>query len=310
MDMEMKAIACFLAAAGLSACSVPSPTDEACLAAGVPCRAESVYLVDGQVGEILLWDLVAREPSARLRGTGSGVWSSPTSVAMGPDGYLYVTDFASNRVVRIDPRDEARDLGELFFNEASLEEPVDLLRHGGRFLTLGNDTGNITFISDSGDLKGELGRGWLRSPHDFEMTESGVLAVADQFDPTGDSWVSLWDLDSHDAPTGVLRPPHGPAHALAVVETVDGAIIVADWESSILVRYEEGEEEGVVLATEDEGLEQPVSLLAERDGSLLVATSFGLQRWDSLTGAHLEDVVSKEELGLDSIRRVQLGPRN
>ena len=227
--------------------------------------------------------------------------NSPTGVALGPDGALYVAQFSGNDVVRYDPATGKKSVF-VAAGAGGLANP--------RGLTFGPD-GNLYVIGSGGVLRftgatGAFldtfvpqGSGGLASPYDLAFGPGGDLYVTSnsdgyarilRFSGVDGSFVSTFVAPSSGGLGNVTGIAFGPDGGLYVSTSGGGP---GNAGLSVL-RYDgtTGDFTGVFVAPGSGGLQLPFGLAFGSDGDLYVASGYGstnnrILRYDGTTGAPL-----------------------
>ena len=237
--------------------------------------ADAVFRYDAATGEYL--DLVA---------TGAAIGAErPSSVRLGPDGFLYVIGFERAAVARL--RLEGGAAAELFFRDSSvLEEPVELLFRGGDVVVLGNDTRNAVVVGPDGALATDFGYPDMRAAHDFLLAPDDLLYVGIDSHPAFGTSIQVWDpaararvadfgqLDDIASATGLALGPDGLLYAC---DSYRDQVLSFDRATGRLA--------SVVVDGSAATLQGPVSLDFAPDGTLFVIDELGVAVIDPNTGA-------------------------
>lgn len=272
-------------------------------AAPAPLAPEEISSTPTPIFELLIAD---REGDQLLRFDGAGHFlgrlggvRSPTAVAQGADGALFVADFEGGQITR-HPSDGSSP-GVLFGDSVLLEEPVRLLRRGSTLYALGNDTMNVVAIdSRTGRALHSFGVPTMRFPHDLALGPGQRAFVAMEPNTTG-GVIQVWDTSRGEL-VGNFAPPGEVLIASGITVGPDGKIYVSDWFGDRVLRYDPQ-----TLALRDVfippgRLVRPGALEHGPDGRLYVLASGEILRFDGQTGVFIDVLVGAGQAGM-------VGPR-
>lgn len=208
-----------------------------------------------------------------------GLVIGPSSVRVGRDGMIYVASFGEAAVVRFDPQTGTRTD---FFDDALLEEPVELLFLDHELCVLGNDTRNALVIDNDGNLVHEL-HPVARDAHDFAVgPDDGLLYVASGAQP-GVGAIQVWDVAAR---TPLYTFGDDIDNATSIAFGPDGTVFVADYAGYIL-QFDPTTR--TLMARHD--AQRPVSIEFGPDGVIHAIDDRGVTR-----GLHGELLVPREQL--------------
>lgn len=153
-------------------------------------------------------------------GTGDGMLLGPQYLALGPDGYLYVTDWGNRRVSKFD-----REGNFVLSFAEGLSGPSGIAISGQRVYVADNVARRIGVYDLSGNLLGIVGEGFLTGPEGLWFDDSETLLVADKtriaaFDLAQEIWTVRTDVSSYGQ------------RIVDVGRTANGDLVAVDFDSS------------------------------------------------------------------------------
>lgn len=155
-----------------------NPTDAALSPDG-----DKLYVADSKAHHIVVFDAETAEKLAVLgrRGEGQGEFNFPTSLAFGPEGYLYVVDQINSRVQMLDGDGEAIDaFGSLGIGFGNFVRPKDVaVDEVGFIYVTDNAFNNVQLFDVDFSLLTFVGEGG-GGPGRF-LGASGVAVRGDEF---------------------------------------------------------------------------------------------------------------------------------
>ena len=271
----------------LCACTTTEPGSQGAVHNVVAADAHELWITDRGANQVLALSTIGELERVVLD---EEHLDRPSSVRMGADGWLYVASFGQAAVLRFDL---TAGTHERFYDDATLEEPVELLFRGDELCVLGNDTRNAIVLSAEGALLDEL-HPVAKDAHDFAFGPDGLLYIASGAQPNDEHVIHVWDVDGHALVASLARSDE-ITNATSVAFAPDGSLFVADYPSGELSRYDVVS--GERLATIDDAeLSHPVSIDFGPDGLLYVMDDHGVSRFVADTGERVDSIISSDEL--------------
>lgn len=212
----------------------------------------------------------------------------PAGFRLGPSGHAYVAGFGRGDVVRYDLLTGA--LKDIFYWDTTLlEEPVDLVFRADELFVLGNDTGNVVVVDNTGTATRDFGYPEMTHALDLALAnDQQTIYVGTEADQINGA-IQAWDIAS-----GRLVNRFGGFAELASATSIalrdDGTLYVCDWQRNQIVRFEPATGARIdVLVPESSGkLATPVGLDFGPDGALYVLDDQGIHRLDPDNGLALQ----------------------
>lgn len=216
---------------------------------------------------------------------------------------LWVSNFATGQLFAFDDHSGAY-LRTVFENGAGvrIEEPAVVQRAGDRTWVLGNDTRNLVGLGDDGGTEevGE-GAGLLRNPHGLALDgDVAYVGTSPIFQDLG--LVQVWDLRT-DTLLGDFGRWGELEDATGLALEPRGTLLVVDFFASTLSRWDPRTGTQLdVLADADRGLDRPIAVEIQSDGTIWVLDTLGVVR----VGDTVERRVWLNEPGVANARGLTL----
>jgi DNA-binding beta-propeller fold protein YncE len=162
------------------------------------------------------------------RGTGAGQLLGPQYLASDDEGGLYVSEWGNRRVSKFDLDGTFMlSFGTRSGSYPGLLGPTGIAVRGGQVFVADRGRNEIAVFDRSGNYLRSLARGMLHGPEGLEVTESGMLLIADadrivMLDPDSDSIAVVSDLEN------------GGVRVIDAAMDANGGLLVADFDANIV----------------------------------------------------------------------------
>jgi tripartite motif-containing protein 71 len=214
-----------------------------------------------------------------------GQFNYPWSIAIGPDGFVYVTDSENNRIQKFD--------------------------YNGNFIT---KWGNYCYIDSDGDgVPDQSCNGQFEWPAGIAVGLDGFVYVSDagnnrvqKFDTTG-AYITKWGSESTGSGDGEFNTPFG------VAVGYDGSIYISDSGNHRVQKFDNNGNfitKWGTLGSGDGQFDWPAGITSGPDGSLYVADTYNnrIQKFDSNGNLISKWVSFGIEQGFNGPLGVAVGP--
>ncbi len=235
-------------------------------------------------------------------GVGNHVF--PGVPVIGPDGLLYVSDFANNEIMRYNAQTGALDSTFVSAGSGGLSAPAGMAfgPDGNLFVTSHNSHEVMRYSGVDGsyiDTIVSAGSGGLNGPSDIIFTENNTFLLASHFSNEVLEYDSSTGAFLGDFVTPGSGGINGP-HMMALGP--DGNLYVGSYFSDEVMRYDidDGSFIDIFVTAADGGLDKPIGLEFGPDGQLYVVSHGDnrVLRFDGETGAYIDDYTTPGAGGL------------
>lgn len=253
-------------------------------------RARSAIVAVDVANGRLLGDLVVPEaggpaPHDRL--------DRPVDATLLGDGSLVVANFGPGSVLRFDG-DTGEYLDTLFYDTQILEEPTAVRWTGEHLLVLGNDSGNLLVLDESGVPTSTMGDPGLRFPLDLALgPEPGTVFLTSARNTSIDATVQLWDYVAGER-LAWFSHPDSSRPAVGVVVDCHDAVLLSD--PAGVTRLRPAGQLDRWVRDRELPVDAPSRLRTAPDGQVWVSSKHGMSRLDIEEGGFVLEIGTEEAL--------------
>lgn len=217
----------------------------------------------------------------------------PVDATLLPDGSLVVANFGPGSVLRFDG-ETGEYLDTLFYDTQVLEEPTAVRWTGEHLLVLGNDSGNLLVLDESGVAMSTMGDPGLRYPLDLALgPEPGTVFLTSARNTSIDATVQLWDYLAGER-LAWFSHPDSARPAVGVVVDCHDAVLLSD--PAGVTRLRPAGQLDRWVRDRDLPVDAPSRLRTAPDGQVWVSSKHGMSRLDVEGGGFVLEVGTEEDL--------------
>lgn|GEM_PF-2351612 len=262
-------------------------------------RATEVLVADRARHAIVAVDVASGRVLGDLVGPDAGGPAShdrldrPVDATLLSDGSLVVANFGPGSVLHFDG-ETGEYLDTLFYDTRVLEEPTAVRWTGEHLLVLGNDSGNLLVLDESGTATSTMGDPGLRFPLDLALgPEPGTVFLTGARNTSIDATVQLWDYVDGERLAWFSNPdPSRPS--VGVVVDCHDAVLLSD--PAGVTRLRPAGQPDRWVRDRELPVDAPSRLRTAPDGQVWVSSKHGLSRLDTDDGGFILEIGTEPEL--------------
>ena len=232
-------------------------------------------------------------------GSGAAQFNTPTDVAIGPEGDLWVADYGNHRIQHFNPAGEyVGQFGSLGSAAGKLNNPASIAIDGeGNLWVADKGNSRIQKFSQEGallDQSGSLGsgNGQFNRPEGIAIDAAGNIWVSDTYNYRVQKLSPQGDFIEVVAPSGL-----GSIEPTGIDAGPDGKVWVTDWTNNRVVALSEDGDFELSFGTEGTGpgqFNRPDAIEADENGNVWVGDQNNgrIQRFDQ-EGEYVDQFGSK-----------------